>query len=101
MTLEDRVHALRLRLFHRAGELGNVSAACREAGVSRSAYYQLRDRFRRYGSDGLHPKHRKGRPGPPPELEAVVGRSILADAQFSAHPPAASAKRPLVRADDV
>ena len=32
MTLEDRVHALRLRLFRRAGELGNVSAACREAG---------------------------------------------------------------------
>ena len=60
MTLEDRVHALRLRLFRRAEELGNVSAACREAGVSRSAYYQLRQRFRRYGSDGLHPKHRKG-----------------------------------------
>ncbi len=45
MTLEDRVHALRLRLFRRAEELGNVSAACQEAGISRSAYYQLRDRF--------------------------------------------------------
>jgi transposase InsO family protein len=80
MTLEDRVHALRLRLFRRAGELGNVSAACREAGVSRSAYYQLRQRFVRYGADGLHPKHRKGRPGRPPELEAVVERTILAEA---------------------
>ncbi len=80
MTLEDRVHALRLRLFRRAVELGNVSAACREAGVSRSAYYQLRKRFQRYGSDGLHPKHRKGRPGRPPELEAVVERRILAEA---------------------
>ena len=54
MTLEDRVHALRLRLFRRAEELGNVSEACREAGVSRSAYYKLRARFRRYGADGLH-----------------------------------------------
>ncbi len=80
MTLEDRVHALRLRLFRRAVELGNVSAACREAGVSRSAYYQLRKRFQRYGSDGLHPKHRKGRPGRPPELEAAVERRILAEA---------------------
>jgi hypothetical protein len=31
MTLEDKVHAFRLRLFRRAEELGNVSAACREA----------------------------------------------------------------------
>ena len=80
MTLEDRVHALRLRLFRRAEELGNVSGACREAGVSRSAYYQLRQRFLRYGVDGLHPKHRRGRPGRPPELEAVVERRILAEA---------------------
>jgi hypothetical protein len=34
MTLEDRVHTLRLRLFRRAEELGNVSEACREAGAS-------------------------------------------------------------------
>ena len=80
MTLEDRVHASRLRLFRRAKELGNVAAACREAGVSRSAFYQLRDRFRHYGADGLHPKHRKGRPGRPPELDAVVERRILAEA---------------------
>ena len=80
MTLEDRVHALRLRLFRRAQELGNVSAACREAGISRSAYDQLRARFRRYGPDGLHPKHRRGRPGRPPGLEAVIERRILAEA---------------------
>ena len=41
MTLEDKVHAQRLRLFRRAEELGNVSAACREAGVARSYYYRL------------------------------------------------------------
>ena len=56
MTLEDKVHALRIRLFTRAVELGNVSAACREAGVSRSYYYQLKKRHERYGPDGLHPK---------------------------------------------
>mgnify|MGYP001816091499 CR=1 FL=1 len=78
MTLEDRVHALRLRLFRRAEELGNVSQACREAGVSRSAYYQLRARFRRYGADGLHPKFRKARAGRPPQLDAVVERQVIA-----------------------
>ncbi len=42
MTLEDKVHAFRLYLFRRAQELRNVSEACRELGVSRSLYYQLR-----------------------------------------------------------
>jgi transposase-like protein len=60
MTLEDNVHAFRLRLFERAERLGNVSAACRELGISRSLYYPLRQRFLRYGPEGLHPKRRRG-----------------------------------------
>ena len=50
MTLEDKVHAFRLRLFRRAHELKSVSGACREVGVSRSFYYQLKQRYERYGS---------------------------------------------------
>jgi transposase InsO family protein len=80
MTLEDKVHAQRLRLFRRAEELGNVSAACREAGVARSYYYRLQGRFRRYGVDGLHPKRRQGRPGRPPSLDSQVERRIVAEA---------------------
>ena len=78
MTLEDKVHAFRLLLFRRARELGNVSAACRELGVSRSLYYQLRERFVRYGADGLHPTRRRGRAGRPAQLDAVVERQIVA-----------------------
>jgi transposase len=80
MTLEDKVHAFRLHLFRRAQELGNVSAACRELGVSRSLYYQLRERFVRYGTPGLHPKRRKGRAGRPPELDAQLERRVIAEA---------------------
>lgn len=80
MTLEEKVHLQRLRLFRRAEELGNVSQACREAGVARSLYYQLRDRFMKYGSDGLHPKHRRGRAGRPPALDAQIERRVLAEA---------------------
>ena len=80
MTLEDKVHAFRLHLFRRAQALGNVSAACRELGVSRSLYYQLRQRFVRYGAPGLHPKRRKGRAGRPPELDAQLERRVLAEA---------------------
>lgn len=78
MTLEDKVHAFRLLLFRRAQELGNVSAACQELGVSRSLYYQLRQRFVRYGPDGLHPKRRRGRPGRPPQLDATIERQVIA-----------------------
>jgi transposase-like protein len=82
MTLEDKVHAFRLHLFGRAQELGNVSAACRELGVSRSLYYPLRQRFTRYGADGLHPTRRRGRPGRPAQLDAVVERQIVALAEI-------------------
>ncbi len=78
MTLEDKVHAFRLHLFRRAQELGNVSAACRELGVSRSFYYQLKQRFRRYGADGLHPTRRRGRPGRPAQLDATTERQVVA-----------------------
>ncbi len=74
MTLEDKVHAFRLHLFQRARELGNVSAACRELGISRSLYYQLRERYVRYGSDGLHPTRRRGRPDWVIVAEAVERR---------------------------
>ncbi len=42
--------------MHRAQELGNVSQACREAGISRSLFYRWRQRSLAYGSDGLHPR---------------------------------------------
>jgi transposase len=78
MTLEDSVHAFRLRLFQRAEALGNVSAACRELGVSRSLYYQLRKRFVRYGPEGLHPKRSRGRRGRPPAIATTTERQVLA-----------------------
>jgi IS30 family transposase len=80
VTLEEKVHLQRLRLFRRAEELGNVSRACREAGIARSLYYPLRDRYRKYGADGLHPKYRRGRPGRPPALDAQIERRIVAEA---------------------
>ena len=36
MSLEDKVHATRLLALHRAEELGNVSADCRDLGISRA-----------------------------------------------------------------
>ncbi len=77
MTLEDRVQALRLLAFRRAQELGNVSAACRELGISRSLFYRWKGRFERYGADGLHPKRTHARRGRPPEVPAHVERAMI------------------------
>ena len=63
MTLEDKVLAFRLHVLQRAKELGNVSAACREAGISRTLYYRWKKRLTLYGMDGLHPRRTAARPG--------------------------------------
>jgi len=65
MTLEDKVHAFRLRfrVLQRPQELGNVSEACREPGISRTLYYRQRKRFSLYGIDGLYPRRTAARPG--------------------------------------
>ncbi|MGB2982551.1 MAG: IS481 family transposase [Candidatus Bipolaricaulia bacterium] len=78
MTLEDKVHAFRLHVLQRAEELGNVSAACREAGISRTLYYRWRKRFTLYGMDGLHPRRTAARPGRRPALDSTKERKIIA-----------------------
>jgi transposase InsO family protein len=78
MTLEDSIHAFRLRVMIRAQQLGNVSKACREFGISRSLFYRWRKRFLAYGPDGLYPRRHGARPGRPPSLSVQAERSILA-----------------------
>jgi len=80
MTLEDKVHAFRLHVLRRAEELGNVSAACRELGISRTVFYRWKQRFILYGTDGLHPRRTEERPGRPPQLETVTERQVIATA---------------------
>jgi len=78
MTLEDTVQRNRLRILQRAQDLGNVSAACREAGISRTLYYQWKKRLLLYGVDGLHPRRTAARPGRPVQLDTTKERRIVA-----------------------
>ncbi len=78
MTLEDKVHAFRLHVLQRAKELGNVSAACREAGISRTLYYRWKKQAALYGHDALHPRRTALHRGRPPQLDAVKERRMLA-----------------------
>ena len=67
-----------LLALRRAGELGNVSAACRELGISRSLFYRWKDRYERYGRDGLHPRRQTARRGRPHGLSVQDEQAILA-----------------------
>jgi hypothetical protein len=60
MTLDDSVHGLRLHAIQRAAALGNVSAVCRELGISRTLFYRWRKRYERFGVDGVHPRRQRG-----------------------------------------
>ena len=80
MTLEDKVHAFRLHVLQRAEELGNVSAACREAGISRTLFYRWKKRFTLYGIDGLHPRRTSTHPGRPVQMDTTTERKIVATA---------------------
>jgi transposase len=76
MTLDESVHGMRLRVIARAQVLGNVSAVCRELGISRTLFYRWRHRLERYGVDGVHPRRQRSRAGrpvaTPPEVERLV-----------------------------
>jgi transposase InsO family protein len=77
MTLDQSILGMRLRVMRRAQELGNASAACREAGISRTRFYRWRHRLERYGPDGLHPRRRQARPGRPPQVPPHVERLVV------------------------
>jgi len=49
MTLEQSIHAMRLRVLHEAQATRNVSATCRRFGLSRTVFYRWRQRWLRYG----------------------------------------------------
>src|SRR2546428_6406277 len=82
MPLDDSILGLRLRVMRRAQEAG-VSAACREAGISRTVFYRWRKRLERYGPDGLHPRRRHAQRGRPVQL-APEGERLIVSVALSA-----------------
>src|SRR5262245_22078562 len=53
------IYHRRVRLLELAHELDNVSAACRQLGISRTRYYEWRAITARYGLAALMPKERR------------------------------------------
>ncbi len=80
MAPSDSLARLRKRVLDRvsSGEV-SVVTACREAGISRARYYQLRRRYLTYGEAGLRPKPHPPRPArqlAPPLVDAIVSYAV-------------------------
>ena len=78
MTLDESVVQLRLHALTRALEEGNVSAVCRQLGISRTLFYRWRKRYIRYGTDGLRPKLRSRQRGRPAQVPHHLERRVIA-----------------------
>lgn len=78
MTLGDSIQGIRLRALDLAKELGNVTEACEQLGISRSLFYRWRRRFESYGPDGLHPKRTTAGRGRPSTLTPEEERAVIA-----------------------
>ena len=59
VTPDQIISHRRRRLLELADELGNISEACRQIGVSRQRYYEWKKLAERYGLDALEPKARR------------------------------------------
>jgi len=53
MTRDQRELHRKKRVLEYAKRIGNINKACRYFGVSRSSFYEWRDRHRELGDEGL------------------------------------------------
>ena len=81
MAPADSLARLRKALIDRAERKeAPVTKLCREAGISRSRFYELRARYRQYGEPGLrprpHPAERPARRLPEPLVDAICAYAV-------------------------
>jgi transposase InsO family protein len=74
VTPAEIIYHRRVRLLSLADELGNVSAACRQMGISRTRYYEWRAIVAAYGLEALMPKERRR-----PQLPDATPTHVIED----------------------
>jgi transposase InsO family protein len=76
VTHTEIIYRRRVALLAMAKETGNVAAACRSFGVSRTRYYEWKNRADRFGLDALMPKERRAPQMPSATPTHVVERLL-------------------------
>ncbi len=75
-TSAEIIYQRRVRVLDLAKELGNISEACRQIGVSRTRYYEWNHLAENYGLDALWPKDRR-RPNQPNETPTLIVHDLM------------------------
>jgi transposase InsO family protein len=76
MTPGEIIYRRRLAVLEHAQQTGNVAATCRIFGISRTRYYEWKQRADRYGLEALVPKQRR-RPQMPDATPTHVVEALL------------------------
>jgi transposase len=59
---QNRLIDLKISILQLAQEMGNISAACKKAGLARSSFYEIKKAYEQFGREGLEPEpKRRGR----------------------------------------
>jgi transposase InsO family protein len=77
MTVDESVDGMHLRVIEHAQVLGNISAVCREFGISGTLFYRWRRRLEQYEPDGVHPRRQQAQLGRPVATPSEVERLVL------------------------
>lgn len=77
MTTNNKIARRKLSMLELAGELGNVSKACKIMGYSRTQFYEIRRNFQTYGADGLIDRLPGARGPHPNRVSDEVEQAVL------------------------
>lgn len=59
MSTQERLISAKVSLLQLAQELGNISKACKKAGIARSSFYEIKKAYEQFGREGLAPKPKR------------------------------------------
>jgi len=76
MNTQNRLIDAKVSILQLAHELGNISKACKKAGIARSSFYEIKKAYEQFGRVGLEPQPRR-RPRMPNEYSEDLIRRIL------------------------
>ncbi len=77
MTTGNKIARRKLSMLELAGELGNVSRACKIMGYSRQQFYEIRRNFQTYGADGLLDRLPGARGPHPNRVSEAIEQAVL------------------------
>lgn len=76
MVAQERLINAKISILQLASELGNISKACKRAGVARSSFYEIKKAYEQFGRTGLAPKPRR-KPRMPNTISEALEVKIL------------------------